>query len=100
MKDLTISEIPQFKHSAPEGYSYEIREFKRNVLSIWLHCHHRFDYNMGKPTSTIWGFWDSKKSKFFAPVNSKTMGKEVQFENTRPWTSMPIKQSPLDQFFV
>jgi hypothetical protein len=97
---FSIKLIPQFKHSAPEGYSYEVDEFKRNVLSIWLRCHRQFDYNMGKPTRTIWGFYDLKKSKFFSPVNSKTIGKEVRFEDTRSWTSMPIKQSALDQFFV
>ncbi len=100
MNDLTISKITEFKHQPPEGYSYEIEEFKRNVFSIWLRCHRQFDYNMGKPTRTIWGFYDFKKSKFFSPVNSKTIGKEVDIKDTRCWTSMSIKQSPLDKFFV
>lgn len=97
---ITLSELPNFKHKAPENYHYEIEEFKRNIFSIWL-CHRgTFDYNNGKPTRTIWGFYDCKKSKYFSPVNSKTVGKEVQIENTRCWTSMPIKQSPLEAAFV
>jgi phage-related protein len=48
----------------------------------------------------VWGFYSSKKKKYFAPVNSSTVGKEVDFKNTRNYTSMPIKQSPLDAFFI
>lgn len=96
---LSIDLIPSFKHKAPQGYSYEIEDFKRNIFSIWLFCHRKFDYNMGKPTRTIWGFWDYKKCKFFSPVNSSTIGKEVDFENTTSWTSMPIKYQGLEKFF-
>ena len=35
-----------------------------------------------------------------APVNSSTVGKEVDFKNTRNYTAMQIKPSPLDAFFV
>ena len=92
-------EVP-FNHSSPKGYFYSFEEYKSGVISIWLNNTHKFDYNLGKPTRTVWGFYNFKKCKFFAPINSKTMGKEVEFKNTRNYTAMQIKQSPLDQFFV
>jgi len=98
--NLSVDLIPQFKHKAPEGYSYEVEEFKRNVFSIWLRCHRKFDYNNGKPTRTCWGFYNYKKCQLFSPVNSTTVGKEVKFSDTRPWTSMPINYQGLEQFFV
>jgi hypothetical protein len=97
---LSVDLIPQFKHKAPEGYSYEVEEFKRSVFSIWLRCDRRFDYNMGKPTRTIWGFYNYKKCEFYSPVNSSTIGKQVDFKNTRNYTAMPIKQTVLESCFV
>jgi hypothetical protein len=97
---LSIDLIPSFTHKAPEKHIYEVEEFKRNVFAIWLRHHQTYDYNLGKSVRTIWGFYDYKKCKYFAPVNSKTVGKEVSFEKTRNYTAMQIKQSPLDQFFV
>jgi hypothetical protein len=55
---------------------------------------------MGKPTRTVWGFYKIKTRKYYAPINSKTIGKEVEFKNTRNYTAMQIKPSPLDAFFV
>jgi hypothetical protein len=91
---------PSFFHSPPKGYYYKCEEFKKNVISIWLWNTRKFDYNLGKPTKTIHSFYNTKTHKYFAPINSKTIGKEVQFKNTRNYTAMQIKQSPLDQFFV
>ena len=97
---LSVDLIPQFRHKAPEGYSYEVEEFKRNIFSIWLRCNRKFDYNMGKPTRTIWGFYDYKKCRFYSPVNSSTVGKEVDFSDTRNYTAMPIKYQGVEAFFV
>lgn len=97
---LSIDVIPQFKHKAPENYDYEVEEFKRGVFAIWLRCHRKFDYNLGKPTRTIWGFYNHKKCQFYSPVNSKTMGKVVDFKNTRNYTAMPLTQTPLEAAFV
>jgi hypothetical protein len=94
-----MQEVP-FSHLPPEGHFYSFEEYKSGVISIWLNNKRKFDYNLGKPTKTVWGFWKIKTNKFFAPINSKTMGKEVEFKNTRNYTAMQIKQSPLDQFFV
>jgi hypothetical protein len=97
---LSIDLIPQFTHKAPKDYEYEVEEFKSGVFSIWLRCNRKFDYNLGKSTKTIWGFWSSKKCQFYSPVNSKTVGKVVDFKNTRNYTAMPVKESPLDKFFA
>ena len=97
-KTMTI-DIP-FTHVAPKGYFYSFEKYKLGVIRIWLNNNRKFDYNLGKPTKTVWGFWNSKKNKYFAPVNSSTIGKEVDFEKTRNYTSMQIKHSPLDSFFV
>ena len=94
-----IQEVP-FSHLPPEGYFYSFEEYKSGVISIWLHNTRKFDYNLGKPTKTVWGFWKIKTNRFFAPINSKTIGKEVEFKNTRNYTAMQIKPSPLDAFFV
>jgi len=90
----------EFPHTAPNGYSYEYEEFKTNVIAIWLLCHMRFDYNNGVPTRTIWGFYNTKKKQYFAPINSKTIGSCVNIENTRNYTAMPLKVTPLEAAFV
>ena len=92
-------EVP-FSHLPPEGYFYSFEEYKSGVISIWLNNTRKFDYNLGKPTKTVWGFYKSKTRKYYAPVNSKTIGKEVDFKDTRNYTAMQIKPSPLDAFFV
>ena len=94
-----IQEVP-FSHLPPEGHFYSFEEYKSGVISIWLNNTRKFDYNLGKPTKTVWGFWKIKTNRFFAPINSKTIGKEVEFKNTRNYTAMQIKPSPLDAFFV
>ena len=88
-----------FRHQSPTGYFYSFEEFKPGTVSIWLNNKRKFDYNMGKPTRTIWGFWKSKTEKYYAPVNSKTIGKQVNFKNTTCYTSMPIKITPLERAF-
>jgi len=89
----------EFPHTAPQGCYYEIEQFKRNVLSIWLCNNREFDYNLGKPTKTIWGFYNSKKREYYAPINSKTVGKAVDINHTRNFTAMQIKQTVLEQCF-
>ncbi len=93
--------IPEFPHKAPKGYSYEFEtDFKRNITAIWLRHHYRYDYNLGKPVRSIWGFYNSKKRQYFAPINSKTVGDVVDIENTRPYTAMPLNLSILESCFV
>ena len=97
---LILEKPSNFPHTAPDGYKYEYQEFKRGVVSIWLHCLRKFDYNNGKPTRTIWGFWKSKTGEYFAPINSSTIGSCVNIEDTRNYTAMPIKYQGVEAFFV
>jgi len=97
---LSVDLIPQFTHKEPKGIHYEVKQFKRNILSIWICYDRNFDYNLGKPVRCIWGFWSTKDRKFYSPVNSSKVGKEVKFENTTPWTSMPLNISPLEAAFL
>ena len=92
--------IVDFPHSPPNGYSYSFEDFKSNVVRIWLHNHRQFDYNLGARTKSVWGFYSSKRNKYYAPVNSKTVGKEVDIKSTRNYTAMPIKQTILESCFV
>jgi hypothetical protein len=91
--------LKEFPHKAPEGYSYEFEDFKRNIISIWIRNHYKFDYNNGTPVRSIWGFYNTKKREYYAPINSKTVGSVVSIKLTRPYTAMQIKQTPLESAF-
>lgn len=90
----------EFPHQAPEGYSYEQRPFQRNIIGIWIHFNRRFDYNLGDSVSCIWGFYNTKTRKYYAPINSKTIGKEIDIERTTPYSAMVPKQTPLEAAYV
>ena len=90
----------EFPHQAPEGYSYEQTDFKRNVVAIWIHHRRRFDYNLGDPVRCIWGFYNTKTRNYHAPINSGTVGDIVSIEYTTPYSAMPIKQTPLEAAYV
>ena len=91
--------IAEFPHKAPKGYSYEFEEFKRGVVSIWLRCHRKFDYNNGAATRTIWGFYNSKTKQWHTPVNSSTVGDVVDPVSTTPYSAMQLKFNPLMSCF-
>ena len=84
-----------FPHKAPTGYSYEVRNFKRNVVSIWLQHHASFSYT-SDPVYTIWGFYDTKKECYIAPINHKRPGKVVDINDTRDFTAMQLNLNPLE----
>jgi hypothetical protein len=90
----------KFPHSAPKGYSYEQVSFKRNVVAIWIHNHSIFSYNNGGTARSIWGFYNTKTKCYHAPINSKTVGKEVSIANTTPYSAMQLKLSPLEMAYV
>ena len=96
---LSIDLIPQFLYKKTKDHYYEVEQFKRDVFAIWLCCSREFTYNNGKVTKTVWGFYNHKTYKFHSPVNSKTIGKQVNFKNTTCYTSMPIKITPLEAAF-
>ena len=98
MKEQTLSDcvLSLIPHQPPEGYSYEAVQFKRDIIAVWILCHRRFVYNGGTPTRTIWGFYNTKTKRFYAPINSKTVGEEVSLTDTSPYTSMPLNLNPLE----
>ena len=89
-----------FPHVAPDDYHYHVEDHKTNVIAIWLVCDRIFDYNLGKQTRTIHSFYHSKKKVYYYPVNSKTVGKEIDIHTSTPYTSMPLKTTPLQDCFV
>ena len=90
----------EFPHQAPKDYSYEYEQFNTRTIRIMLRCHKEFDYNLGVSTATVWGFYSPKKKIYYAPVNVKTIGKEVNVMNTTPYTAMKIKLTTLEKFFI
>ena len=92
--------MPEFPHKAPKDYSYEFETWNARTVRIMLRCHRQFDYNLGASTATVWGFYNPKKRVYYAPVNAKTIGKQIDIEDTTPYTAMPIKRTGLESFFV
>ena len=92
--------IIEFPHRAPKGMHYEQTEFKRNVVAIWIHYDRRFDYNLGDPVRCIWGFYNTKTRTYYAPINSKTVGRAVDIRETTPYTAMVPKKTPLEAAYV
>jgi hypothetical protein len=86
---------PSFIHESPEGYSYSFESFNAKYDAIWILNHGQFSYR-DTPPKSIWGFYSSKKGKYYAPINSKKVGKEVSIENTTPYTSMQKNYNPLE----
>jgi hypothetical protein len=84
-----------FTHTPPKGYSYEVKQHKQSVLSIWICDHSEYVYNSGAINKCIWGFYNTRKHTYFAPIDSKRPGKVVKFANTRPYTSMQLDLGPL-----
>jgi len=82
----------EFPHTPPKGYSYEILSHRRNILSIWICNHGKFSYTDDSPVKSIWGFYDTKKRCYYAPVNSSKHGDQVEFEKTTPYSAMQIKK--------
>ena len=92
-----MPELPHdFPHSPPEGYKYATLQFKNNVVSIWTIRSSGFTYNGNAESHCIWGFYDTKKRKYYSPVNSKKVGKEVDLSSTTPYTAMPLNLNPLE----
>ena len=84
-----------FPHQPPKGYSYTVKEYKKNVVSIWLDHHATYSYT-NDPVSTIWGFYNTKKGCYLSPINSTKQGDPVDICNTRPYTAMQLNFNPLE----
>jgi hypothetical protein len=93
--------ISEFPHKAPtKEYHYEYEQFNTKMIRIWLCCSRKFDYNLGAPTRSIWGFYSPKTKVYYVPINSKSVGKQVNIENTTPYSSMQVKKTPLESAFL
>jgi hypothetical protein len=90
----------EFPHKAPKDYSYEFETWNTRTVRIMLRCHRQFDYNLGASTATVWGFYSPKKRIYYAPVNAKTIGKEVNIDNTTAYTAIPLNRTSLEKCFV
>ena len=89
-----------FPHNAPEGYRYTVLPFKSHIVSIWIvHCA-GFTYNGNVESHSIWGFYDTKKQCYYAPINSKTKGAVVDIKSTTPYSSMQLNLNPLELAFI
>lgn len=57
---------------------------------------HEYSYiHTNDKVKTVWGFYS--KGKYYQPINSKKVGKEVDVKQTRPYTAMSINLNPLEQ---
>jgi hypothetical protein len=93
-------ELPlDFIHEPPNGYSYEVTEFKRNLLAIWIINHGQFSYTDTSPRS-IWGFYNTKKRCYHAPINATKQGDQVDINDTRPYSAMQLNLNPLMAAFL
>ena len=94
-------ELPNdFPHIAPQGYRYEAIQSKTNVISIWTVFERGFTYNDHNESHCIWGFYNTKKQQYHAPINAKKIGDVVDVNNTSPYTAMQLNLNPLELAFV
>jgi len=84
-----------FPHLPPEGYSYSFESFNARYDVIWIVNHGEVSYR-DTPPKSVWGFYLSKKGKYYAPINSKKVGKEVSIRDTTPYSSMRKNLNPLE----
>ena len=72
-----------------------MEQFRRNVLRICIVNDGSFSYTDVAPKS-VWGFYDGKKGKYFAPINFTKCGDSVDITDTRPYTAMQLNLNPLE----
>ena len=84
-----------FPHLPPKGYSYSFESFNVRYDAIWICNHGEFSYR-DTPPKSIWGFYSSKKGKYYAPINSKKVGKEVSIKDTTPYSAMKKNLNSLE----
>ena len=84
-----------FPHLPPEGFSYSFESFNARYDAVWIINHAEFSYR-DTPPKAIWGFYSSKKGKYYAPINSKKVGKQVSIKDTTPYSAMKKNLNPLE----
>ena len=92
-------ELPiDFIHEAPEGFRYEVIRKNANTLSIWSVYRRGFNYNNFNECVCIWGFYNTKKQQYHAPINPSKIGAVVDIESTTPYSAMQLNfGNPLEQ---
>ena len=90
---------PDFIHEPPEGFHYEVDQFRRNLHRICIVNDGTFSYTDVAPKS-VWGFYNPKKREYFAPVNFSKCGDPVDISDTRPYTAMQLNLNPLEAAFL
>ena len=82
-------ELPNgFPHLPPKGYWYEAVRKNATTIAIWTVCNPGFIYNDGNDVRCIWGFYNTKKQQYHAPINSNKVGAVVDINNTTPYTCL------------
>jgi len=88
--------IPEFPHKPPEGYSYEARQHKINMVSIWLCHHYPYVYSSNQRVSTIWGFYNGRTKEYYSPITSTKCGNKVNISQTTAYSAIIPKYNPLE----
>ncbi len=85
-------------HRGIDGFEYVMDDFNKTTKRIWIVNHTReFQYREGAgPPRSVWGFYKPKTKEYFAPINSKRIGKKVRIEDTSPYTAMQKNYNPLE----
>ena len=91
---------PDFIHEAPAGFRYRTTQFRANVIGIWCDHLNSYCFNGGDQVSTIWGFYNTKKRQYFAPINSRKIGDVVDINSTTPYTAMQLNLKGLECLWV
>ena len=90
-------ELPNnFIHEPPEGYHYEVDQFRRNVHRICIVNDGTFSYT-DVALKSVWGFYNTKTGKYSAPVNFSKQGDTVDINRTTPYSAMQLNLNPLEQ---
>ena len=105
MKRIQADSVPSLKeisfdHEPPAGYRYEAIRKNASVIAIWTVYERGFNYNDFNECRCIWGFYNTKKQQYHAPINSKRIGEVVNIEDTSPYTAMPLRLSILEQCMI
>ena len=91
-------ELPDdFTHRPPAGYRYEVIRKNANVVAIWTVCNPGFVYNDSNDIRCIWGFYNTKKRCYYAPINSTKQGDQVDINSTTPYSAMQLNLNGLEQ---
>lgn len=97
MNTLTLDGMELLFHNAPEGYEYFMDDFNKTTKRIWIR-NNKFEFvyrEDGKQPDAVWGFYRPKTKKYYSPINSKKIGKEVDIRETTPYTAMKLNLNPL-----